>query len=46
MFEKIRTRYLMNYIRDDQLGRYVDLGVVTSEQAAVLKAEKYGEATE
>lgn len=42
MFERIRMRYLKNYIRDDQLARYVDLGVITVEQAAALKSERYG----
>lgn len=42
MFERIRTRYLKNYIRDDQLARYVVLGVISEEQAEALKAEKYG----
>ena len=33
MFEKIRERYQRGYIRDDQLARYVSLGVITQAQA-------------
>lgn len=33
MYEKIKERYLKRYIRDDQLARYVELGVITQEQA-------------
>lgn len=33
MFEKIKERYEKYYIRDDQLARYVSLGVITQEQA-------------
>ena len=40
MFEKIKARYLKNYIRDDQLDRYVSLGVITQEQADEIKAAK------
>lgn len=42
MLERIRERYMKNYIRDDQLARYVVLGVITEEQAETLKAERYG----
>lgn len=42
MLEKIRERYLKNYIRDDQLERYVALSVITEEQAEALKNEKNG----
>lgn len=38
MFEKIKARYLKNYIRDDQLDRYVSLGVLTQAQADEIKA--------
>jgi uncharacterized XkdX family phage protein len=41
-YEKIRERYLKGYIRDDQLDRFVTLGVITQEQADALKLEKYG----
>lgn len=40
MFEKIRDRYLKNYVRDDQLDRYVTLGVLTLEQAEEIRAQK------
>lgn len=40
MFEKIKERYLKNYVRDDQLDRYVVLGVITAEQAAEIRAAK------
>lgn len=39
-YEKIRERYMKNYIRDDQLDRFVSLGVITQEQADELKKEK------
>jgi hypothetical protein len=39
-YEKIRERYFKNYIRDDQLERFVALGCVTAEQAEALKSEK------
>ena len=42
MYEKIKERYVKNYIRDDQLDRYVKLGVITSEQAEAIKLEKSG----
>ncbi|NCE63009.1 XkdX family protein [Pseudoflavonifractor sp. 524-17] len=37
MFEKIRERYQRGYIRDDQLARYVSLGVITQAQAEEIK---------
>ena len=33
MFEKIKERYEKHYIRDDQLARYVSLGVISQEEA-------------
>lgn len=33
MFESIKARYDRGWIRDDQLERYVQLGVITREQA-------------
>ena len=33
MFKKIKERYEKHYIRDDQLARYVELKVITQEQA-------------
>ena len=40
MFERIKQRYLKGYVRDDQLDRYVTLGVISSEQAQQIRAEK------
>ena len=31
-FERIKERYLKNYITDSQLGRFKDLGIITAEQ--------------
>lgn len=36
MFESIKARYERGYIRPDQLERYVELGVITREQADSL----------
>lgn len=33
MFESIKARYDRGWIRDDQLQRYVSLGVITQAQA-------------
>lgn len=33
MFESIRNRFEKGYIRPDQLERYVELGVITQQQA-------------
>lgn len=41
-YETIRKRYLANYIRDDQLKRYVELGVITEAQYEALYKEKHG----
>ena len=35
-YGSIKERYLKNYIRDDQLLRFKDLGVITYEQYAEL----------
>lgn len=40
MVEKLKERYLKHYIRDDQLDRYVALGVITQEQAEEIKLVK------
>lgn len=40
MYEKIKERYLKNYVRDDQLTRYVELGAITPDQAESIKMEK------
>ena len=42
MYEKIRDRYLQYYIRDDQLSRYIDLGILTSEQTKSMQDERNG----
>lgn len=40
MFEKIKERYEKHYIRDDQLARYVSLGVITQDEASeIMKME-------
>ena len=37
--EQIKERYEKNYIRDDQLEKFVKLGVITQEQAEeIVKA--------
>lgn len=33
MFDSIKARYDRGWIRDDQLQRYVSLGVITQDQA-------------
>lgn len=38
VIERITFRYQKNYIRDDQLDRYVSLGVITQAQADEIKA--------
>ena len=40
-YESIKERYLKNYIRDDQLLRFKDLGVITYEQYTELYAIKH-----
>ena len=40
-YETIRDRYLKNYITDDQLLRFKNLGIITEEQYAALYAEKH-----
>ena len=40
-YEKIKERYLKNYITDSQLGRFKDLGVITHEQYDELYALKH-----
>lgn len=40
MVEKLKERYLKHYIRDDQLDRYVALGVITQKQAEEIKMVK------
>ena len=45
-YEKIRERYLKNYITDIQLVRFKNLGVITDEQYYALYDEKYARETE
>ena len=40
-YKAIRERYLVNHIRDDQLLRFKNLGIITEEQYAALYAEKH-----
>ena len=40
-YERIKERYLKNYITDSQLGRFKDLGVITAEQYDELHEMKY-----
>ena len=40
-YKSIRERYLLNHIRDDQLVRFKDLGIITDEQYAELYTEKH-----
>lgn len=42
-YEKIRERYLKNYITDVQLQRFVDLSIITQGQYDALWGNKYGE---
>lgn len=37
MYDEIKARYDKGYVTDDQLDRYVTLGVITSEQAAQIR---------
>ena len=40
-YETIRERYLKNYITDNQLVRFKNLGIITEEQYETLYAEKH-----
>ena len=40
-YESIKERYLKNYIRDDQLLRFKDLGIITYEQYTELYEIKH-----
>ena len=40
-YEIIKVRYLKNYIRDDQLVRFRDMGIITAEQYDELYALKH-----
>lgn len=37
MYETIKARYEKGYATDEQLGRYVTLGVLTEDQAEEIK---------
>ena len=45
-YERIKDRYLKNYITDAQLIRFRDLGVITQEQYDELYALKHPVETE
>ena len=40
-FERIKERYMKNYITDSQLVRFNSLGIITEEQYKELYALKY-----
>ena len=40
-YERIKERYMKNYITDSQLGRFKDLGVITEAQYTELYAWKH-----
>ena len=40
MFETLKQRYLMNFVRADQLERYVALGRITQEELEEILASK------
>lgn len=39
MYETIKARYEKGYVTEEQLGRYVALGVLTEEEAAEIRGE-------
>lgn len=41
MFEKIKSRYDKGYVRLDQLRRYAELGVITTEQYEEICGKEY-----
>ena len=45
-YERIKQRYLKNYITDNQLERFKTLGVITEEQYTELYALKHPAETE
>ena len=45
-YERIKERYMKNYITDSQLGRFKDLGVITQEQYDELYEMKHPAETE
>lgn len=40
MFDKIRDRYAKYYITDQQLDKYVELGVITEKQKEEIKESR------
>ena len=44
-YERIKERYLKNYITDAQLVRFKDLGIITAEQYDELYALKHSAET-
>ncbi len=40
MFERLKKRYSMGWIRDDQLERYVALGILTQDQAREIAGSR------
>lgn len=42
-YKTIHDRYMKNYITDEQLERFVKLGIITQEQADKLYQEKHPE---
>ena len=40
-YERIKERYIKNYITDSQLERFKDLGIITAEQYDELHALKH-----
>ena len=45
-YERIKERYLKNYITDSQLERFKSLGIITETQYSELYALKYPAETE
>ncbi len=41
MFEDLKKRYEKNWVRDDQLKQYVELGAITAEEYEQITGETY-----
>ena len=39
MFERLKEKYLLGYVRKDQLERYVALGLLTEDQLKEILAQ-------
>ena len=39
MFERLKEKYLLGYVRKDQLERYVTLGILTEDQLNEILAQ-------